>query len=344
MKKLEFVENNDEIDVKIFRDNLLETLWDKWLIFKPKRKNDWHIELKKHLPPYFDTNVNKINDFSMRENVLFPPCPQEFFEHLINGIMMKNELGLFPSKYFYLRELQQLLIEFLKIFYYRIDAIVDIFQTNTKLSVSKEKFPKVVVKCSNCNFYVFINIFCRSCQNQFYCDEPCRKIHSEIHKDNCESFMIKLPKIIDPLRIEIHIESKYFGEEIHIYNEHNFKFSKMMKGKILLAFLYKNFRKDRWFRNNKFTIEEKIAENHIIFKRGINTELDLINYKNRDFVHIMNVKSHDIYDEDEFRDLLKLSVLQEIKLNFYKLGAILVDILKEIHPNNYKYILIFNFP
>jgi hypothetical protein len=345
MKKLiEFGDSNEEIQVSTYKENMLDNYWDKWLIFKPKRIKDWQMELKKHLPPYFDTNVNKINDFSMRENVLFPPCPQEFLEHLINGIILKNELGLYRSKYFFFKELQQLLIEYLKLFYYRIDAIIDIFQTNTKLSISKEKYPKVVVKCSNCNFYVFISVYCPQCQNEFYCDETCRKIYWEVHKKSCESVMTKLPKIVEPLRIEVHVSSQQLGEEIFIYNEHNMKFSKMMKGKILLTFLYKNFRKDRWFRNNKYIIEEKIIENHIIIKRGINVELEILNYENKDFVHKMNPKSIDLYNEDEFRDILKLSILQELKLNFYKLGAILVDILKEQHPNFFKHILIFNFP
>jgi hypothetical protein len=345
MKKvIEFNEGEEEQNVKDFKLNTLSNYWDKWLIFRPKRTKDWQMELKKHLPPYLDTNVNKINDFSMRENVLFPPCPQEFLEHLLNGIILRNELGLYKSKFFFLKELQQLLIEFLKLFYYRVDAIIDIFQTNTKLSISKEKYPKIVIKCSNCNFYVFITVHCTNCQNEFYCDETCKKIHSEIHKKNCESAHIRLPKIVEPLRIEIHVNSLTFGEDINIYNEHNMKFSKMMKGKILLAFLYKNFRKDRWFRNNKYQIEEKISEHFISIKRGIHVELDILNYENKDFVHKMNDKLYDTYVEDEFRDLLKLSVLQELKLNFYKLGGLLVDILKEQHPMYFKYIIIFNFP
>jgi hypothetical protein len=342
--KIEFGETSEEMQVNEYRENILELFWDKWLIFKPKRSKDWQMELKKHLPPYFDTNVNKINDFSMRENVLFPPCPQEFLEHLLNGIILKNELGLYRSKSFFLRELQQLLIEYLKLFYYRIDAIIDIFQTNTKLSISKEKYPKIVVKCSNCNFFVFINVYCVNCENEFYCDETCRKIHSEVHKKYCEGIFSKLPKIIEPLRVEIHVNSTSFGEEVHIYNEHNMKFARMMKGKILLAFLYKSFRKDRWFRNNKYVIEEKIMDHYILVKRGVKVELDILNYETKDFVHKMNSKQTDGYVEDEYRDLLKLSILQELKLNFYKLGALLVDILKEQHPTSFKYILIFNFP
>jgi len=345
LQKIEFGDSsNNDIHVNTYKETLLNNYWDKWLIFKPKRFKDWQMELKKHLPPYFDTNVNKINDFSMRENVQFPPCAQEFLEHLLNGITLKNELGLFRSKFYYFRELQQLLTEYLKLFYYRIDAIIDIFQTNTKLSISKEKFPKVVVKCSNCKFFVFINIFCQGCENEFYCDETCKKIHGETHHKKCNTFASKLPKIIEPLKIEVHVSSANFGEEITIYNEHNMKFARMMKGRILLAFLYKSFRKDRWFRNNKFMIEEKINDHHIIIKRGVSVDLDIANYEGKDFVHRMNPKLADYYIDDEFRDLLKLSILQELKLNFYKLGALLVDILKEQHPTCFKYILIFYFP
>ena len=50
------------------------------------------------------------------------------------------------------------------------------------------------------------------------------------------------------------------------------------------------------------------------------------------------------YEADEFRALLRLSVLQEIKLDFYKLGAILVDILFEQNAKCFKYILVFYFP
>jgi len=330
--------------VKDFREMTYDGYWEKWLIFKQKMNKDWNMELKKHLPPYFDTNVNKINDFSMRETVLFPPCPQEFLEVLLNGILLRNELGLYRSKHFYYKELQQLLNEYLKLFYYRLDAIIDIFQSITKLSISKEKFPKIVLKCSNCNFYVFITVFCLTCQNEFYCDETCRKIHSEIHRKECENNVSRLPKIIDPLRIEMHIISQSMGEEIYIYNEHNMKFSKMMKGKLLLAFLYKTLKKDRWFRNNKFSIEENIGEHNILLKRPENAEIDLSAFENRDFIHKLGQKSYGDYFEDEFRDLLRLSVLQELKFNFYKLGAILVDILKEQHTAIIKYIIIFNFP
>ena len=50
------------------------------------------------------------------------------------------------------------------------------------------------------------------------------------------------------------------------------------------------------------------------------------------------------YEADEFRALLRLSVLQEIKLDFYKLRAILVDILFVQEMNCFKYILVFYFP
>ena len=352
-KSIDFDDGSDEFHVKDYKQSAINAYWERWLIFKKKRAKDFQTELRKHLPPYFDANVNKINEFSMRENVFDPPCPQEFLEHLLNGVILRNELGLYRSRYFFYKELQQLLIEFLKLFYFRMDTIIDIFQTNTKLSVSKEKYPRIVVKCSNCNFYVFIDIHCTYCENEFYCDESCKKIHWEKHRKNCVNCLIKLPKIIDPLRIEVHLSSTSFGEEIEIYNEHNMKFSKMMKGQILLAFLYKSLRKDRWFRNNNYLFEEKIDNSYIIIKRDKknkrdnydkNLNKDKDSHEKKDFIYKLNPLHKEKYDEDEFRDLLKLSVLQELKLNFYKLGALLIDILCEQHSDFFKYIIIFSFP
>lgn len=358
-KEINFDDGSSEYHVKEYKSSTLDALWDKWIIFKPKRSKDWQTELRKHLPPYFDANVNKINEFSMRENIFYPPCPQEFLEHLLNGIILRNELGLYRSKYYFYKELQQLLIEYLKLFYFRMDAIIDIFQTNTKLSVSKEKYPKIVVKCSNCGFFVFINVHCPNCQNEFYCDETCQKIHYETHKKNCVSVINKLPKIIEPIRIEVHINSENLGEIIEVYSEHNMKFSKMMKGQILLTFLYKSLRKDRWFRNNNYLFEEKIEENYIVIKRDKNAKMENFDnsktnnnfgnntnniYVEKDFIIKMNPDLKDKYNDDEYRDLLRLSMLQELKLNFYKLGALLNDILCEQHANYYKYIIIFSFP
>lgn len=343
MKKVDF-DDQKELSVQEFKKTFLDNVWDKWLIFHSTKAKEWSLELKKFLPSYFDTSTNKINDFSMRENVLFPPCPQEFLEVLLNGILLRNELGLFKSRFFFYKELQQLLIEYLKLFYYRIDAIIDIFQTITKVSLSKEKFPKIVVKCSNCDFYVFISVHCVNCQSEFYCDETCRKIHSEVHEASCTKSLGAISKIYEPIRVEVHISSDSLGEELNIYSEHHMKFSKMMKGRVLLAFLYKTLRKDRWFRNNKYVLEENINSHYISIRRGIDVEIDVTNYDNKDFIHKLNLKNLELYFEDDFRDLLRLSVVQELKYNFYKLGALLVDILKEQHPGMYNYILIFNFP
>ena len=315
MKKFE-LDDQKELSVNEYSKAFLDHIWEKWLIFRSNKSKDWGLELKKFLPSYFDSTTNKINDFSMRENVLFPPCPQEFLEVLLNGILLRNELGLYRSKFYFLKELQQLLVEYLKLFYYRIDAIIDIFQTITKVSLSKEKYPKLVVKCSNCDFYVFINIYCLGCQSEFYCDETCRKIHSETHNSVCSNSLNQLSKIFEPIRIELHVTSDSLGEEINIYSEHNMKFCKMMKGRVLLAFLYKTLRKDRWFRNNKYSLEEEIDSHYISIKRGIDVEIDVSNYDNKDFIHKLSLNNIDNYFEDDFRDLLRLSVIQELKYNF----------------------------
>jgi len=325
------------------------------LIFKTKEPNNSKIELKKCIPPYFNSDINKTNEFGARNNLFDPPCPQEFLEHLLNAIILRNELGLYRSKFYFYNELQQCFIEYLKLFYFRMDTIIDIFQNTTKLSLSKEKYPKIVVKCSNCSFYVFVDCHCPFCQNEFYCDETCRKIHYEKHKKTCVNVTNKIPKIIEPLRIEIYISSEDLGESIQIWNEHNMKFSKMMKGQILLSFLFKNFRKEKWFRNNNYSFEEKITQNYIIISRDnkINENNNIYNNKNKSnketsnddsFLTRLDKNKIEQYAADEFRDLLRLSVLQEIKLDFYKLGAILVDIMCEQNIKEFKYILIFYFP
>ena len=120
-------------------------------------------------------------------------------------------------------------------------------------------------------------------------------------------------------------------------------------------FLFKNFRKEKWFRINNYSFEEKISQNHIIIYRddkskennNINENKNKkknYNYNDDSFLEKLDRNKFKQYNSDEFRDLLSLSVLQEIKLNFYKLGAILVDILCEQNVNGYKYILIFYFP
>ena len=354
--KVDLTDETSKFNVKQTKMEQINKYWNNWLIFKNKSSNDYRVELKKLLPPYFNSDVNKTNEFSVRDNLFNPPCPQEFLEHLLNAIILRNELGLYRSKYYFYNELQQCFTEYLKLFYFRMDTIIDIFQSTTKLSLSKEKYPKIVVKCSNCSFFVFIDCHCPLCQNEFYCDETCRKIHHEKHKKNCISCLTKIPKIIEPIRIEVYISSEDLGETIQIWSEHNMKFSKMMKGQTLLSFLFKSFRKEKWFRNNNYSFDEKISYNYITISRDNKIESNNVNdeqfggnlYNNNnsidDFLVKLDKNKIQQYTNDEFRDLLRLSVLQELKLDFYKLGAILVDILCEQNSKCFKYILIFYFP
>jgi hypothetical protein len=354
--KVDLTDETSKFNVKQTKMEQINKYWNNWLIFKNKSSNDYRVELKKLLPPYFNSDVNKTNEFSVRDNLFNPPCPQEFLEHLLNAIILRNELGLYRSKYYFYNELQQCFTEYLKLFYFRMDTIIDIFQSTTKLSLSKEKYPKIVVKCSNCSFFVFIDCHCPLCQNEFYCDETCRKIHHEKHKKNCISCLTKIPKIIEPIRIEVYISSEDLGETIQIWSEHNMKFSKMMKGQTLLSFLFKSFRKEKWFRNNNYSFDEKISSNYITISRDNKIESNNVNdeqfggnlYNNNnsidDFLVKLDKNKIQQYINDEFRDLLRLSVLQELKLDFYKLGAILVDILCEQNSKCFKYILIFYFP
>lgn len=375
----ENIDDQKEKSVKEYRLNLTETSYNQWLIFKSDNSTkDNSIELKKFLPPYFESSNSKTNDFSVRDNLSNPPSPYEFFEVLLNGILLRNELGLYQSKYKYYKELQQSLIEYIKIFYYRIDTLINAFQTIAKVNLSKEKYPKIVVKCGNCSVFVYIDVYCHICQNEFYCDETCMKVHSkEMHNNNintnknnnysninsnenpqCVSFGL-IPKIYEPIRIEVHISSNSLGEEILIYSEHNMKYCRMSKGRILLSFLYKTIKKDRWYRNNKYTIYEYISKDMLAIRRGIDMEnidddknTDNINKSHdnkrkiveKDFLNRLIIKNLEYYYEDEFRDILRLSIVQELKYDFYKLGAMMVDVIKENKLGCYMYIFIFDFP
>ena len=352
ISKSELTDEMTRYNVKEFKSEQIDKYWNNWLIFKKKDSNDYRTELRKCLPPYFNSEISKANEFGARDNLFNPPCPQEFLEHLLNAIILRNQLGLYRSKFYFYNELQQCFTEYLKLFCFRMDTIIDIFQSTTKLSLSKEKYPKIVVKCSNCSFYVFVDVYCPFCQNEFYCDETCRKIHYEKHKKNCVNISQKLPKIIEPISIEVYVSSEDLGENIQIWSEHNMRFSKMMKGQILLSFLFKNLRKEKWFRNNNYSFVEKISQNYIILARdnkiiennALDNSKEIINNNDDSFLVKLDKNNIQQYYIDDFRDLLRLSVLQEIKLDFYKLGAILVDILCEQNEKNFKYILIFYFP
>ena len=68
-KSIDFDDGSDEFHVKDYKESAINAYWERWLIFKKKRAKDFQTELRKQLPPYFDKNVNKINEFSMRKNV-----------------------------------------------------------------------------------------------------------------------------------------------------------------------------------------------------------------------------------------------------------------------------------
>jgi hypothetical protein len=93
------MDETSKYNVKQTKLDQINKYWDNWLIFKNKSSKDYHVELKKLLPPYFNSDVNKTNEFSVRDNLYNPPCPQEFLEHLLNSIILRNELGLYRSNY-----------------------------------------------------------------------------------------------------------------------------------------------------------------------------------------------------------------------------------------------------
>ena len=134
ISKSELTDEMTRYNVKEFKSEQIDKYWNNWLIFKKKDSNDYRTELRKCLPPYFNSEISKANEFGARDNLFNPPCPQEFLEHLLNAIILRNQLGLYRSKFYFYNELQQCFTEYLKLFCFRMDTIIDIFQSTTKLS------------------------------------------------------------------------------------------------------------------------------------------------------------------------------------------------------------------
>ena len=58
------MDETSKYNVKQTKLDQISKYWDNWLIFKNKSSKDYHVELKKLLPPNFNSDVNKTNEFS----------------------------------------------------------------------------------------------------------------------------------------------------------------------------------------------------------------------------------------------------------------------------------------
>ena len=65
----ELIDEISKYNVKETKSQQIDKYWNNWLIFKTKEPNNSKIELKKCIPPYFNSDINKTNEFGARNNL-----------------------------------------------------------------------------------------------------------------------------------------------------------------------------------------------------------------------------------------------------------------------------------
>ncbi|CDW75832.1 UNKNOWN [Stylonychia lemnae] len=229
-----------------------QEMWNNWIIFQKFDTTNDILQIKKQIG-LVDDKV----DFSVRQSIMQPPNLQEIYEGIINGIIKRRELGLYQNAFTYYCELQTALNEFLKMYGTSLkkEVILDLFQNLTGLSLTKENVPKIVVRCNNCNSYVYYTNNCNKCRNAFYCDQSCVKADLTIHCKKCIHDLPMTPQLFSPLIVELHSGTD-MKHNITLYYEHEMKFSQKIRGMQLFMHLSKFFLKHRWLKGNKYSVEE----------------------------------------------------------------------------------------
>ena len=223
-------------------------MWSNWIIFQKLDYSNDTLQIKKQIGI-----VDDKAEFMVRASFVHPPNLQEIYEGILNGIIKRKELGLFQNAYTYYSELQLTLNEFMRLYPSKKELIIDIFQSLTTLSLTKESCPKLVIRCSNCQSYVYYTNYCLKCRNAFYCDHSCGRADVAVHK--CVSVLPMTPLLFAPLVVELHSGAD-MGEDVTLYCEHEMKFSQKIRGMQLFSHLHKFFIKHRWMKGNQYTVEE----------------------------------------------------------------------------------------
>jgi len=330
-------------------------MWNSWLVFSKSDTTTDPLQLKKQLGL-----LSENQDFTLRPSLLHPPSLQELFEAILNGIIRRKELGLYQHLLSFYTELQKALQEFIKIYTTRREIIIEIFQNVTKLSLTKETGPKIVIQCFNCSSYVYYSNCCRECSNVFYCDESCMKANKPEHVKgplSCKEELQKTPNIFYPLILEIHSGSD-MDENITVFYEHEMKMSLKMRGSRLLTYLIKFFIKHRWLKGNKYSLEE--SENSLKFIKHVEDKDQALlsplfsrrspvfgsaskstTMKSLDSVQI-NTEAIERQVKNE--KYAKLPIIQEVKMVFLNFGAVIQDVLQEDHKIYTRFVHVFCFP
>ncbi len=307
-------------------------LWDDWIMFKNTGGSNPTTQLKKQGAIFKN---DKYVDFTYRPNVRCPPSTQEFYEAVINGIIKRQQLGLYRGDYFFYQELQNCLHEFLKFLNFKVDILIEIFQVTTGLNLTKEQYPNIVVPCSFCQTNVYITYHCKKCNCAFYCDKTCMKNHKANHEADCSNKIKITPAILYPLQVELHCGGD-LGEDIEIFYEHEMKLSLKYRGQRFIQNLNKVLNKNRWLRSNCYSIVEDKERNCAMIK-----------YEQKDDHDLQEGKDLPMYDENasSAEDLfLMMPVVQEMKVIFLNMGGILQDIIKETYQHYFHYVHIYYIP
>ena len=176
-------------------------MWNNWIIFQKFDTTNDTIQIKKQIGLIDEKVV-----FSVRQSIMHPPNLQEIYEGVINGIIKRRELGLYQNAFTFYNELQLTINEFLKMYGTSLkkELIIDQFQSLTALSLTKENVPKIVIRCNNCQSYVYYTNTCLKCRNAFYCDQSCVKADFTIHIKQCVHDLPMTPQLFTPLLVELH--------------------------------------------------------------------------------------------------------------------------------------------
>lgn len=260
---------------------------------------------------------------------------QEFYESVLNGIIKRHDLKLYKGDFHYYRELQNCLHEFLKILPFKIDILIEIFQVITGLNLTKEQKPCLVIPCSYCKTNVYIDYHCKTCFCAFYCDKTCMKNHKNSHQKECTVKMKITPSIIYPLQVELHCGGD-LGEDVEIYFEHEKKLSLKYRGQKFMINLIKVLNKNRWLRSNFFSIIEEKEKNKVTLKYHQVNDLDIQDKRELPLYDNAISKEEDLY--------LQMPVVQEMKVLFLNMGAILQDVIRETYEHYIHFVHIYYVP
>lgn len=126
------------------------------------------------------------------------------------------------------------------------------------------------------------------------------------------------------------------GENIEIYFEHEKKLSLKYRGQNFMTHLVKKLNKNRWLRSNFFSIEEDREANKIC-----------LNYQQVNDVDIQDKRELPLYDTaiNKEEDLyLSMPVVQEMKVIFLNMGAIMQDVIKETYEHYFHFVHVYYVP